>query len=363
MNRAIRDDTTLDPKRLGLALETFDLGGTVQSLEPFGSGHINSTFRSKVQPEGPGPEAEFLHQRLNEEVFRDLEALMANVDLITQTLAASGTRGLELIRTREGAAYARLEGAAWRTYRFERDTVSYNRCPGPEFAYQAAMGFGAYQASLTRLEPGSIRVTIRDFFDGRKRLEQFDAAFKAANPERVRGLESELSFAKEGSRFLLPIESAIRRGKLPPRIVHGDTKLNNLLFESNGPRVRCVVDLDTTMSAFGPYDFGDLVRFTASTAAEDETDLALVDADPLLLRALTDGWLESTRKFAAPAEHELLAEAAVLVTYLVGLRFLTDHLAGDVYFRVHRPDQNLHRARAQFQLARRLEERLRDLAL
>ena len=298
---------------------------------------------------------------MNEEVFRDLDALMANVGLITRTLTEGGTPSLELIPTREGAAYARLEGMAWRTFRFERDTVSYDRCPGPDFAYQAAKSFGAYQAGLAGLDPASIRVTIQDFFDGRKRLEQFDAACKTADSEQVRGLESELGFAREGERFLLPIESAIRRGEFPPRIVHGDTKLNNLLFEASGPRVRCVVDLDTTMNAWGPYDFGDLVRFTSSTAAEDETDLAQVDADPELLRALTDGWLESTRSFAAPAEHKRLSEAAVLVTYLVGLRFLTDHLAGNVYFRVHRPDQNLHRARAQFQLARRLEDRFRGL--
>lgn len=355
----------LDSDRIGPALGAFDLGGQVLSARPFGAGHINATFRSEVQLDGSDGQAEFLHQRMNEVVFGDLDALMANVDLITTTLAGVGLACPKLIPARDGAAYARVNGEAWRTFRFERNTVSHDRCPSPDHAFEAARSFGAYQAGLANLNPAQMRITIPKFFDGRHRLEQFAAALRQAPAERLAELAADLEFAHSGAKFLEPIETAIARGNLPARIVHGDTKLNNVLFEAappNGsPKVRCVIDLDTTMSAFGPFDFGDLARFTSATAPEDTRDLDQMDADPALLEALKAGWLESIQGFATRAEHELLEPAAQLVTYLSGLRFLTDHLAGDVYFRVHRPGQNLDRARAQFRLVGRLGQRLGDL--
>lgn len=300
----------------------------------------------------------FLHQRLNEEVFRDLDGLMANIDLVTRTLESQGSQeSLRLVPDREGASFTRASGVAWRTFRFLEGTVSHDRCPSPEHAHQAALAFGAFQAGLSDLDPARLNVTIPDFFSGPARVRQYRAALAAAPADRLEGLEEELSFVERGCAFLAPIDTAIDRGELPPRVVHGDTKLNNILFDDGSARARCVVDLDTTMSAWSPYDFGDLIRFTSATADEDERDLEQVDADPELLQALTAGWATSTSGFATKAERDLLPDAAIAVTFLIGLRFFTDHLAGDVYFRIHRPGHNLDRARAQFQLARRLVDR------
>ncbi len=352
-------DSEVDPA-VRRALEAFALLGECTGLIAHHKGHIHDTFVSTF--EGPDGVQRFLHQKLNEHVFTDIEALMHNIACVTRELAEkSRNESLELVPAASGAPYARVEGRAWRTFRYKEDTLTLDRVREPGQAFEAARMFAAYQADLAELHPNSLRMTIPDFFSGPHRRAQLRAAVQADRHGRAALAEPEIRFARENASLCDAIDKHLASGALPVRIVHGDTKLNNVLFDALGRRARCVVDLDTTMPAWSTYDFGDLVRFTAATCEEDEVDLAAVDVDVELLRALLAGWLESSSRFATDLERELLSVSSRLVTFLVGMRFLTDHLQGDVYFKTARADHNLDRARVQFRLVEKLTRHAQEL--
>jgi len=347
---------------LGQARDTlaaFAIDGELMDVRPHRRGLIHDSFISSWQ--SGGTTTRYLHQHMNEVVFRDIPALMHNVERVCRHLreraaAARGTlRHLRLVPTRDGVSYAALESGPWRTYEFVENTESIDHCRGPEQAHEAARAFGEFQAELADLDPAELRETIPDFFDSRHRWRQLERAVERDGAGRVAEVTGELVFAHDREEMVSVVAGHLAAGEMPTRIVHGDTKLNNVLFDRDTGAAVCIVDLDTCMPAYSLYDFGDLVRFTAATSDEDERDLALAGTDRELYRALLDGYLVSAAAFLTPLERQLMPFAARLVTFTIGLRFLTDHLDGDVYFKIERPGHNLDRARVQFEMVRAME--------
>ncbi len=343
------------------AIEEFAIPGQCTGLEPYERGHIHDTYISTWKR---GEDSRrYLHQRINDKVFHDIPALMHNIERVTRHLGqkrpgehhADGLRMLQLVPTKLGRSFLAAPSGPWRTYRYVEGTETFDRCESAEQAFAAARAFGEFQAELADLDVSDLRETIPGFFDPVHRMFQFRDALESDPRGRAASVETEIRFVLDHQPMTRVIEEHLNAGRIPRRIVHGDTKLNNVLFDSATGQAVCVVDLDTCMPAWSLYDFGDLVRFTAATSAEDETDLSLAGTDLCLYRALVDGYLETARHFLTPHEIELMPFAARLVTFALGVRFLTDHLAGDVYFKTSRPDHNLDRARVQLRMVQGME--------
>ena len=351
------DDTQRD-EIAASAARRFAIRGELEAIEPHRRGHIHDTFVS-VWQEG-GAERRYLHQRINETVFGDVDALMHNVERVTRHLrAAPGEHleALELVPTDAGASWLRNSSGAWRTYVFIDGAESYDRCRDTAQAWRAARAFGDFQRRLLDLDAGELAVTIPRFFDSPHRLVQLEAARRADVAGRAGEAGAELAFVDDRRSLVPVIEDALAAGRFPPRVVHGDTKLNNVLFDRASGAARCVVDLDTCMAGWSLYDFGDLVRFTAATSAEDDPDVARAGVALDLYDALAAGYLEGTGGFLSEEERALMPTAARLVTLTIGMRFLADHLAGDVYFKVSRPGHNLDRARVQLAMVADMERK------
>ena len=334
------------------ALNAFELGCEPSLIERYGSGHINDTYRV-VTDVG----RRFILQRINGNVFRDPAALMENVARVTSHLAAAGLgerERLSLVPTRSGEDYAVDDGDYWRLYPFIEDSLSFDRPDSPARARAAAAMFGRFQRLLADLPAPRLNETIPGFHDTPLRYSQFREACDADVVDRVAGSEAEIAQAlafEEAACVLAGLD-------LPERIVHNDTKLNNVLFDEASGDALCVIDLDTIMPGIAPHDFGDLVRTATVAGAEDGNGL---DMNIDYFAAVAEGYLSEAGSFLTDDEVDCLPEAALVITVEIGLRFLADHLAGDVYFRVQRPGHNLDRCRAQFTLAASIERQLEPM--
>jgi Ser/Thr protein kinase RdoA (MazF antagonist) len=304
-----------------------------------------------------GRRERFLLQRINTQIFHDPVALMKNIERVTTHLAGKEPDGsrrvLTLVRTCEGQAWQMdAEGSFWRMYRFIEGTRSYDVVETATQAYEAARAFGEFQRMLAELPAPRLHETIPDFHSTPKRLEALKRAIEADALGRAAGAEREIAFALERES----VTRLLVEAGLPERVTHNDTKINNVLLdERTGQRI-CVIDLETVMPGLAPYDFGDMVRTMTCRAAEDERDLSLVRIEMEMFEALARGYLSVAGSFLTNAEKGMLVEAGRVITLEQGIRFLTDYLDGDRYFKVHRPGQNLDRARAQFRLVESLEE-------
>ena len=359
----------MDALLLRNAVLRFAVDGDLLSIQPLKRGHIHDTFVSTWRQ--GGARRRFLHQRMNDRVFQDIPAVMHNIETVSRHLrqkmdgksTLDGFRVLDLVPTREDRSYLVDASGQWRTYAFIENTSSRDQCSAPEQAFEAARAFGWFASQLSDLDASHLRETLPKFFSTPHRLQQFEDALARDPRNRAAGSAPEVRFAQERRESAFVIEDMLTSGELPTRTVHGDTKLNNVLFCNETDRALCIVDLDTCMPGYSLYDFGDLVRFTAATSAEDEQDLGKVGTDLGLYRQLVNGYLEGTNGALSKAEIELMPFAARLVTYTIGLRFLADHLAGDVYFKVHRPGHNLDRARVQFRMVEKMEEQADEMAV
>lgn len=353
---SLNPESTAGPEH---AARQFATEGEFVGLRAHVRGHIHDTYVSTWTC-GDG-HRRYIHQRMNDRVFTDIPGLMHNIELVTHHLqvGAKDHSGdmtvLRLVPTRHGHPFLQHRSGPWRTYEYIDNTESFDRCESTDRAFEAASAFGGFQARLLGLNAMDLRETLPKFFSSTHRLEQLGDAREADVMGRVSTCRNELDFVSAHAPEVGVVEACLAANEFPARVVHGDTKLNNVLFDQDTGHARCVVDLDTCMPGYSLYDFGDLVRFTAATCDEDEqdTDRAGVDLD--LYDALVAGYLESAAEFLTPRERELMPFSARLVTLTIGMRFLADHLSGDVYFKIDRPGQNLDRAQVQFRMVEEME--------
>jgi Ser/Thr protein kinase RdoA (MazF antagonist) len=344
----------------------FAFDGRIVSAAPYGSGHINDTFLTVVENAG-GPRR-FILQRINHQVFKQPDLLMENVARVCAhahaKLSAAGTtdahrRALRLIPTHQGKAWhVDQSGNRWRCYDFIEGATGHDVVRSPAQAESAAKAFGAFQALLADLPGERLHETIPDFHHTPSRFARFQAALAKDSHGRAAAAGPEIAFALARAGEVSVVVDALRDGSLPERVTHNDTKLNNVLLDDITQEGACVIDLDTVMPGSALYDFGDLVRTSTSPAAEDETDLSRVRMQLPMFAALVRGYLASARGFLTPREKELLPVAGKLITFEIGLRFLTDWLEGDTYFKIKHPMHNLDRCRTQFKLVASIEEQL-----
>ena len=332
-------------------------------------GHINDTYLVEVKRADCSDR--YIFQRINRYVFQDPEKLMANFAKITRHMRQKlenipgrnpDRETLNLVRSNLGESYYHsASGEYWRAYRFVGDAHIINIAREPRQAYEAGKAFGCFQKLLCDLPASSLHETIPHFHHGPRRFARFKEVVEKDSCSRASGAKEAIAFVFERKPIISIITEDLESGLLPLRVTHNDTKINNILFEDRTGKALCVIDLDTTMPGSVLYDFGDMVRTTTCFTAEDERDLTRVRMEMEMFRALTEGYLEEAGEILTPREIGLLVFSGRLVTLTIGLRFLTDYLEGDVYFRTHRPGQNLDRARVQFALVKSMEEQEQEM--
>jgi hypothetical protein len=330
----------------------FQLRGEFISAAPYGNGHINDTY-CVVFDQG-GSRVRYIVQRINHHVFKNPAALMENIQRVTAHLGQKSAgqsdpvrRVLTLIPAHGGQPYyCDAQGNYWRVYIFIERARTFDAVESPQQAFEAAKAFGQFQKLLADLPAPRLHDTIPDFHHTPKRFAALEKAIEADVANRAKLAKAEIQLAlnhKAATSILLD-------AKLPERVTHNDTKFNNVMLDDATGEGICVIDLDTVMPGLALYDFGDMVRTTTSPTQEDERDLSRVSLQFPMFEALARGYLAAAAEFLTPAEKNFLAFSGKLITLEIGLRFLTDFLAGDTYFKVHRAGQNLDRCRTQFKL-------------
>lgn len=342
----------------------FQIEGEILSIEPYGSGHINDTFRL-IEKKGEGEKA-YILQRMNGEIFKNRDELMENIMRVTsflkEKIVAQGgdpdRETLQVIPTRTGESYYKEEdGDGWRVYPFIVDTISYDLAESAEDFNRSGYAFGNFQYLLADFPAEELHETIINFHNTVDRFDKFKKAVEADVMGRAKEVEPEICFVMDREQDCHFFGNLLANREVPLRVTHNDTKLNNVLFDRETGKAICVIDLDTVMPGFAAHDFGDAIRFGASTAAEDEKDLDKVTCSMELFEAYFDGFLEGCRGSLTKREVETLPMGAKIMTLECGMRFLTDYLEGDVYFKTHYKGQNLDRTRTQFKLVKDMEDK------
>ena len=356
-------------KLLNEALAAYDFGGQLVGAVRYGSGHINDTFVVHTQP-GEDPCRRFILQRISSAAFKHPDEVMANIVGVTSFLGekikeAGGNPARETMSvwaTKSGENfYTDSEGGAWRVYPFVEDTICLQKAETPELFAASARAFGKFQRMLKDYPADTLYDTIPKFHDTEDRLAKLKAAVAADVMGRVKEVGPELKFVQEREADCSVTLSALRDGRLPLRVTHNDTKLNNILIDRESGEGICVIDLDTVMPGLAINDFGDSIRFGANHSAEDERDLTKVNFDLELFDVYAAGFLEGAGGALTETELDYLPWGAKLMTLECGIRFLTDYLEGDHYFRIHREGQNLDRCRTQFKLVSDMEAAWDDM--
>jgi|SRR5579884_281465 len=334
----------------------FDIGGTYVGCERHHGGHINDTyFATYATPAGP---RRYVHQRINARVFRDPDALTANIRAVTDhvrgklRMRGAGDverRVIRLIPTRAGGGLlVTPEQSYWRTYAFIENTICYGTAPTARHAFSAARAFGEFAALLSDFPVHALAETIPRFHDTPARFAAFQHAVEADRHDRAASAKREIATALRLEPLTFALQEVAARGNVPLRATHNDAKITNVLFDAESGEAICVLDLDTVMPGLTLCDVGELVRTAATRAAEDEPDAAKVRVDPELFHAVASGFLAGAAGLISASERDAFVTAGKVLAFENGIRFLSDYLCGDVYFRVHRSEQNLDRARAQF---------------
>ena len=348
-------------------LSSFDINADFLGIEPYGCGYLHRTLRGEWS--SGGERVFYIHQCINTAIFRDVDSMMHNIYKATEhlrrRLEAEGSgeeTTLSIIPTRAGEHYAYAsDGSCWRTYNFVADSVSYEFCVDAGQAYEAARAFGRFNFMLSDLDPAEFHPTIPNFIDTPKRYALFNEMVERDPEGRLAEVQGEVDFAYAHEEEAGTIMRGLHSGAFPWRVTHNDTKLNNLLFNALTGKSRCVVDLDTIMPGSNLYDFGDLVRTASMSVPEDERDLSKVGMDPVFFEALVKGYLNGIGEGLCPEELEVLHIAPRVLAFTMGLRFLTDYIGGDTYYRIDRPAHNLDRCRCQFALVRSMERQEKEM--
>jgi len=341
----------------------FQIHGEFVQAAPHGSGHINDTYC--VVFDQAGTRIRYIFQRINHNIFKNPVALMENIRRVTTHLGQKSIgqfdqsrRGLTLVPARDGAAYHRdAAGNFWRAYVFIEKARTFDAVESVAQAFQAASAFGQFQKSLADLPATRLHDTIPDFHNTPKRFTALESAILDNKANRAMSARLEIQFALRRRAMC----GTLLEAKLLERVIHNETKLNNVMLDDSTGEGICVIDLDTVMPGLVLYDFGDMVRTTTSPAKEDERDLSKVTMQFPMFEALVRGYLATAGEFLTPAEKQFLPFAGKLITFETGIRFLTDYLEGDTYFKVNREGHNLDRCRTQFKLVESIEEQEEEM--
>ena len=347
--------------------DQFKASGTFFKGGPYGSGHIHDTFLIETAEED---EDNYILQRINNRIFKNIPWLQENIERVTLHLRKkiSEIKGsdvkrecLNLIPSSDGKTWITdSSGSCWRMYLFIRDHHSYDIVDSPGMAYEGGKAIGRFQSMLADLGGEPLHETIPWFHDISRRLETFETKVSLDPAGRVSDTVADIEDVRSRAEKMKVILRLGKEGKIPLRITHNDTKFNNILLDEND-KALCVIDLDTVMPGYVHYDFGDAIRTGANSAAEDETDLSKVKMEISLFEAYSEGYLREMRDTLNTAEKEWLAFAPQLITFTIAVRFLTDYLDGDHYFKIHQEHHNLIRARAQLQLVKSMEDQYGEM--
>ena len=349
-------------------LDHFQYRGTYAGVEELQSGNINATYRLSYTENGKP--VSYVLQKINTVAFQDPVGLMKNIEAVIGHIAAAMEKKgmdperhlLRFIPTDNGSLlYHDKNDAYWRSYVFIDNATAYDRIENPRHFYEAGRGFGEFQKYLIDFPADTLTETIPGFHNTKKRFFDFVNAVSADRAGRVAGLEAEIDFFFDRRKMMNRIVDLIGAGRLPLRVTHNDTKLNNVLLDNTTGKALCVIDLDTVMPGSPLYDYGDAIRYGANRAAEDEPDLSRISLDMELFKAFTEGFISETAGTLTDEELQFLPLGVEVLTCELAMRFLTDYLNGDEYFKIKYPDHNLVRARAQMQLLRDIEEKYEDM--
>lgn len=355
----------ISEEKLRKIAEQFSFTGELVSCRPCGSGHINGTYLLRYRI-GKMGSLRVILQKINKEIFQDPEGLMENIAGVTEHIRKKIIQNggnperevLNLIPAKDGKVFLRDEdGEYWRSYIFITDAVSYDLVEKPEDFYESAVAFGKFQEMLADYPAETLHETIPDFHDTKKRLQTLKDAIEKDICHRVGEVGREIDFVLSHEELANVFGDLLKRGEVPLRVTHNDTKLNNVMMDMETGKGICVVDLDTVMPGLAMNDFGDSIRFGASTALEDEKDLSKVSCDMGLYETYVKGFLESCGDKLTEKEIELLPMGAKVMTYECGIRFLADYLEGDHYYKIDREEHNLDRCRTQFKLVADMEQK------
>ena len=337
--------------------EHFALDGDLMDVSPLAQGHINDTYI--VVTRANDAVVRYVLQRINRSVFKDPPRMMDNIIRITEhirdkVLTADpqlAARQLVVIATDDGQGYYRDDnGDYWRVCSFVENAATHDTVSSPELAFEAARMFGKFQGTLADLSGPPLHETIPDFHDTPRRMEVFREVLRTDKLGRASRAKREIDFVLENEDICSVVADLVGRGEITIRIAHNDAKVNNVMMDKHTGNGVCVIDLDTVMPGLSLYDFGDLVRTATCPAPEDECDLSKVSVDLRMFEALARGFASEMSSLLTPAERERLVFAGKLITFEQCVRFLTDYLAGDIYYKIHREAHNLDRARTQMRL-------------
>lgn len=349
------------------ALGAFDISVTVTGCAPYGNGHINDTFLVNSKT-ADGKDKRYILQAINTNVFKKPDEVMHNIEKVTsflKTRESDSRKVMSLVHTKKGESFHRdSDGRCWRLYDFIEDSICLDLPESAEDFYQSAVAFGQFQKYLNEFPVNELYETIPDFHNTPDRYQKFLNAVEKDVCGRVADVIPEINFVKERADFYSVLYDANHEGKLPLRVTHNDTKINNVMLDAETRTALCVIDLDTIMPGFSVNDFGDSIRFGASTAAEDEKDLSKVWMDLDLFDSYAKGFIEGSGGLLSADEIELLPEGAKMMTVECGMRFLTDYLEGDTYFKTKYPEHNLDRCHTQFKLVADMEtkwDKMKDI--
>ena len=355
----------VDSRSLEDAVYAFGFGPLCSYVKPFGEGHINETYAVYMPDQNGNDVPLYVLQRINVNVFKNPDQVMDNIfgvteylrNIIRQEGGDLDREALSYIKTKSGETYFEDDnGQPWRCLHYVANSICHQQVERPEQFYQSALSFGHFLKQLGDYPAESLYETIPQFHDTVKRLRDFKDAQRKDVKNRARKCKPEIEFVLSREDDYGVLMKQLEEGKLPLRVTHNDTKLNNILFDADTDEGLCIIDLDTIMPGLAANDFGDSIRFGASTAEEDEPDLDKVHFDINLYDIYTKGYLEMAKDVLTPAEIASLPWGARLMTLECGMRFLADYLQGDVYFKTAYPEHNLVRARTQFRLVKEMEE-------
>lgn len=350
-------------------VKNFTFGGDFIKSQSYGFGHINDTYEAYfIMPNGQMKR--FILQRINSSVFKNPEKLMENIQAVTAFLRKKiieiggnpDRETLNLIPTVDGKSfYKSNDGDYWRAYVFIEDAQTYQIVERPQHFYNAGKAFGNFQKLLSDYPAETLYETIQNFHNTKTRFDTFVNVLEKDIMNRARDVKEEIGFALKRYDDAILLVNMLERGELPLRVTHNDTKFNNVMIDNRTGEGICVIDLDTVMPGLSLYDFGDAIRFGTNPAAEDEKDLSKVWMDIPLYEQFTKGFLCAAGDSLTKTELSHLPHSAKIMTYECGIRFLTDYLSGDTYFKIHREGHNLDRCKTQFKLVADMEQKFEQM--